>query len=208
MASAPSLKTVLLASGLAALAVTALLLRGGRPHGTPGTEIEAPPGWELAGKYFEDYSVRLDPQGGRAGGSAVRIASVVPQPRGYAGVARLVDPGPFRGRRVTLQAFTRAEAIAGDAALWLRIDTPEQFSWALDNMQERPIRGTRSWQPYRIVLDVSRDASAIYYGALLSGVGTVWLDGFELREAKPDEPSTEPGWSKLRRRGLDFEEIR
>jgi hypothetical protein len=205
MASAPSLKTVLLASGLVALAATALVLRERRPAEKEPPPSEAPPGWELAGHHIEDYQVRLDAKGGHRGGSALRLASVIPEPQGFAGVARQVDPAPYRGRRLALLADARAEAVGGWAGLWMRIDTPEQRSWALDNMQERAIRGTRGWQPYRVVLDVPANASTIYYGALLYGAGTVWLDGFELREANPDEPSTEPAASQLRRRGLDFE---
>jgi hypothetical protein len=207
MASAPSLKAVLLGSGLVALAVTASFLHEERPAAEKRPQpLEAPPGWELAGHHIEGYEVSFDEKGGRRGGQALHIASVLPEPPGFAGVARQVDPGPYRGRRLALLADARADAVGGWAGLWMRIDTPEQRSWALDNMQERPLRGTLDWQPYRVVLDVPGHASQIYYGALLYGAGTVWLEGFELSEANPDEPSTEPAASQLRRRGLDFEE--
>ena len=205
MASSRSVKVALLGSGLVALAVAALIFRGGRTAPAPESPSEAPPGWELAGSRIEDYEVSLDPNGGRRGGSALRIASIVEEAPGYGGVARQVDPAPFRGRRLTLSASVRAEDVTGKAGLWLRIDTPDRRSWALDNMLERPIRGTQGWQAYKVSLDVPQHASDLYYGAIVFGRGTVWLDDVVLREATSAEPSTEPGWSRLRRRGLDFE---
>jgi AraC family transcriptional regulator len=196
---------------LLALALTAAILRGARPagetarRGPPWSEIEPPAGWLLAGNHPENYALSLDPKGGRSGGAALRIAAAVPQPQGFAGVARQIDPAPYRGKRLALTAFARAQDVGGEASLWLRIDTSGKPAWILDNMEDRPIRGTRAWRPYRIVLDVPENAVVIYYGAMLEGAGAVWLDGFRLAEAKPGEPSTAPEWSSLQGRGLDFE---
>lgn len=190
--------------------LSALLLLGcssGDDAGRIGASADrrpAPPGWLPAGSRVEDYELDLDPAGGRNGGPALRIAAAVPAAQGFGGVSRQVDPAPYRGRRLALSAFVRAAGVEGWAGLWMRIDTAGQRSWALDNMRRRPIRGSRDWRRYRVVLDVPGDAVEIHYGAVLNGPGTVWIEGFELAEAEPEEPSTEPG-SRLRGRGLDFE---
>jgi AraC family transcriptional regulator len=202
---------------LVALALIAAMLRGEAPRrysagtgetarlGRSGSIPEPPAGWLLAGIHLEDYAVTLDPQGGRSGGSALRVASSVPKPQGFAGVARQVDPVPYRGKRLALTAFARTKNVGGEAGLYLRIDTSGTPAWIMENMDDRPIRGTQAWRLYRIVLDVPENAVDMYYGALLEGTGTAWFDGFTLQEARPGEPTTSPEWAPLQFRGLDFE---
>jgi hypothetical protein len=174
---------------------------------TPGLppRVEEPPGWEAAGFHVENFELGVDPVGGPEGGPCPRFASIVPQPAGFIGIARAVDADAYRGRRLALSALVRAEEVAGWAGLWMRIDGREQRSMVLDNMEERPIRGSSGWRRYRVVLDVPESATEIWYGAALSGAGAVWTDGFSLAVVGPEVPTTEPGASKLRTLGLDFE---
>ncbi|WP_374015750.1 hypothetical protein ABU162_15200 [Paenibacillus thiaminolyticus] len=53
---------------------------------------------------------------------------------------------------------------------------------AFDNMTSRLIQGTTEWALYTIVLDVSEQAEAIAFGALLSGPGQIWIDGLHFEE--------------------------
>jgi hypothetical protein len=52
-------------------------------------------------------------------------------------------------------------------------------------MQNRPIKGTASWQKYDVVLDVPQDATGIFFGVLLSGSGTVWLSDTKFEVVGP-----------------------
>lgn len=197
--------------GLGALALAAALLSGdaGDPSRTAAagwqTPDEGPAGWLLAGTTIADYTIDLDPAGGRRGEPCPKLASAVAEPRGFAGIAKLVDAAPYRGRRLAFTAFVRARDVTGRAGLFLRVDTPERRAWAIDTMQDRPIEGSLDWQAYRIVLEVPPEASEICYGALLEAGGSVWVDGTELGVVGAEVPTTEPAESALRRRGLDFE---
>jgi hypothetical protein len=45
----------------------------------------------------------------------------------------------------------------------------------LDNMQDRPLRGTTGWTEAANVLDVGQDAASVHFGVLLGGAGAVDL---------------------------------
>jgi hypothetical protein len=88
------------------------------------------------------------------------------------------DAGPYRGTRLRLRGYARLSRVSRWAGLLMRIDTPTVI--VFDNMQGRPLQGTRDWKQAEIVLDVPDDADAINIGAILLGSGTFWIDDFEL----------------------------
>jgi hypothetical protein len=45
----------------------------------------------------------------------------------------------------------------------------------LDNMQDRPLRGTTGWTEAANVLDVGQHAASVHFGVLLGGAGAVDL---------------------------------
>ena len=53
-------------------------------------------------------------------------------------------------------------------------------------MQGRPIKGTVGWQSYEVVLDVPADATGIFFGVLLSGSGSMWLNNVKLEPVGSD----------------------
>jgi hypothetical protein len=69
-----------------------------------------------------------------------------------------------------------------------------------------PITGTTGWQNYAVVLNVPQDATGIFFGILLTGPGTVWLNTVRIEEVGSDIPTT--GASRTKRgdqpRNLDF----
>ena len=79
---------------------------------------------------------------------------------------------------------------------------------AFDNMEDRPIKGTTDWQTYSLVLNVSHDATGIFFGVLLDGPGAVWLNSAKIEEVGSDVPTT--GKVSTQRpdepRNLDFTE--
>ena len=84
------------------------------------------------------------------------------------------------------------------AGLWMRVDGPGKKMLGFDNMQNRPLVGTKDWQQYQVVLDVPEESVHIAFGVLLSGKGQLWVSDvvFEetveqvtaLNDQYPDEP--------------------
>jgi len=64
-------------------------------------------------------------------------------------------------------------------------------SIAFDNMQNRPIKGSTTWTPYDVVLDVPPGATGIAFGTLVSGAGEVWLDQLSLEVVGPEVHTTD-----------------
>jgi len=64
--------------------------------------------------------------------------------------------------------MARTCEVADRAGLWLRVDGPLGML-ALDNMQDRPLRGTTGWTQASIVLDVAHEATHLVFGGLPEG---------------------------------------
>ena len=57
----------------------------------------------------------------------------------------------------------------------MRVDYYTAAVLAFDNMQRRPIKGTKDWTKYEVVLYVPTEATAISYGVLLNETGQIWF---------------------------------
>jgi hypothetical protein len=100
----------------------------------------------------------------------------------------------YLDRRVRFSATVRAHEVTDWAGLWLRIDGPSG-PLTLDNMQDRPLRGSTDWTQAYIVLDVPQQATALHFGALLTGAGALDLTRPRLQEdaeAVPTRPRQHP----------------
>ena len=78
---------------------------------------------------------------------------------------------------------------------------------AFDNMNARPITGSRDWARYDIVLDVAKEAKSICLGILLQGQGEVWLSGVSFEAVNTAVPTTgrgRDGW-RMKPANLNFE---
>jgi hypothetical protein len=82
----------------------------------------------------------------------------------------------------------------------MRVDE-QSTTVAFDNMQDRPITHTKDWQNYAVVLDVPQDATGIFFGVLLDGPGTVWLNGGKVELVGSDVPTT--GTTGTKKRGIE-----
>ncbi|WP_193065559.1 hypothetical protein [Oceanobacillus oncorhynchi] len=60
----------------------------------------------------------------------------------------------------------------------------------LDNMSNRPVKGSTDWNHYSIVLDVPNNSTTILFGIILSGKGTIWANQFFLEEVDENIPTT------------------
>lgn len=81
-------------------------------------------------------------------------------------------PVEFRGGTVELRGYLRLRDVSGNAGLWLRQDADGK-PVAFDNMQSQEITGTHEWAQYRITLPINPQAQEIFFGVLITGMGTV-----------------------------------
>jgi hypothetical protein len=119
------------------------------------------------------------------------IRSVADAPDGPAAMGQSVRATAYRGKRLRLSGNLRLADVDSSSAavLWMRVDGGGRVQVA-DFMEDRPLRGTTSWTPEAIVLDVPADAIGITYGVMLTGNGQVWLDGVKLEVVGADVPPT------------------
>ena len=124
---------------------------------------------------------------------------------GFGNLMQVVKAADYRGRQVTYKASVRVEAgSSGRAALWLRVDRPNQQMGFFDNMGDRPIVSA-NWATYEIKGEVAPDAEGIAFGVMLiGGEGKVYVDdvSFEATGAVEYAPVVERS-RPLDSRGLE-----
>lgn len=166
------------------------------------------PGWKLSGSRPEDYSIVLDRVVAHSGTASALLEAKFGA-RGFATLMQTVKAVSMRGKRIRMSAYVKTEGVRW-AALWMRVDGPEDTMLSLDNMRDRPIKGTHSWQRYGVVLDVAGAALEVAFGVLLAEQGRVWVDDFEFEEVDDDVATTDllKGVPALPEPiNLDFEEV-
>jgi hypothetical protein len=153
--------------------------------------LTLPSGWFRAGSHPAQYEMGLDPSVACDQAPSALIRSNVKQVDGFGTLMQSCKPGDFLGKRVRLSAMARTEEVQDWAGLWFRIDGPVRGeSLNFDNMQDRPLKETKDWERYSIVLDVPMEAIGIAFGVLLSNVGSVWIADMLIEITAPDTPTT------------------
>ncbi|MCC6335276.1 MAG: hypothetical protein IT380_14965 [Myxococcales bacterium] len=143
-------------------------------------------GWALTGSKPDAYEIRCDDVFTDCAIPILRTRALSSEPYGMGSLTHSEGAQPWRGARVELKAELRTGRVDGWAGLWMRIDGPDGKVLAFDNMQNRPLRGTSSFQWYSVVLDVPADAERISFGVMLHGPGAVFI-----RELRFDAADTE-----------------
>lgn len=143
-------------------------------------------GWSLTGSKPDAYEIRCDDVFTDCAIPILRTKALSSEPYGMGSLTHSESALPWRGTRVELKAELRTGRVDGWAGLWMRIDGPDGKTLAFDNMQNRPLRGTSSFQWYSVVLDVPADAERVSFGVLLHGPGAVFI-----RELRFDAVDTE-----------------
>ena len=181
---------------LACLAVTILL---------SSSSVVAQGGWHKAGSDPADYDMGNDTTTAFTGNSSGYLRSNKADPKGFGTYMQTIDATDYRGKRMQLTAYVKSDRLVDWAAVWMRVDAGSTPGIAFDNMRDRPIKGSQDWTQYRIVLDVENRATAIAFGILLSGQGTVWIDDVALDAVSTDVPVTDVMLKTKSPRNLDFE---
>jgi hypothetical protein len=136
-----------------------------------------PAAWQRTGTRAHNYDAGLLPEDMNHEGNRVvelRLRPDAAELAGFGTVMQSIAATRYLNRRVRFSAMARTWEVTGWAGLWLRIDGPGGVI-ALDNMQERPLRGTTGWTEAEIVLDVPPEATELHFGVLLDGAGAVDL---------------------------------
>lgn len=147
-------------------------------------DSDSPAGWIAGG---EGYSVGIDEEEAHTGKRSLRFE--YRESGRFATATSRFPVEAARGKRLRLAGFIKTEEITrGWAGLWMRVDGPDGVL-TFDNMNARGITGTTEWTRYEIELDVAEDAIGIFFGALLTGDGTAWVDSLSLELGeKPGPP--------------------
>lgn len=149
--------------------------------------------WIITGTAPDKYETGIDQKIFHVGTRSVSICSNSEEYEEdeYAAVLQQFSAERFRGKRVRFAAFVKAQNVEGWAGLWMRFDGRFSATLKLDNMQNRPIRGTSEWNIYSCVLDVPPETEVINIGILLSGRGHVWMDNASFQEVDQSVAVTE-----------------
>jgi RNA polymerase sigma factor (sigma-70 family) len=157
-------------------------------------------GWIMAGSHREEYEFEVDRSSGAArdGAPVCVLRSTVRKASGFGTVMQMVQARKYVGSRLRFSGDAAVEDVDGWFGLWLRVDGERQNQpLAFDNMESRPLRGTRGWGRYEVVLDVPEGATAVALGFLLVGTGTGRVSGLRLEEVGEDVPVTGHGGGPL-----------
>ena len=174
------LPNVTRAAAAAALAVAAVAVGATAASAQVGP---MPSGWRALRGTSHDYVMGTDlaRRDGGQGLPGVTIRSLADAPDGPAAMGQSIRATAYRGKRVRLSGNIRLSDVdsSSTAVLWMRVDGGGRVQVA-DFMEDRPLRGTTTWTPEAVVLDVPADAIGITYGFMLTGNGQVWFDGVKL----------------------------
>ena len=152
-------------------------------------QAAAPTGWFLAGSKPASYDTGVDAQVSYNGHPCAYLKSKDSQIDGFGTLMQDFRAEHYLGKRVRFSAFVKTADVQAWAGLWMRIDKDSQ-QLAFDNMQNRPIKGTKDWQRYDVVLDVPQSATGIFFGLLLGGTGQVWISNVKFEVVQPDIQTT------------------
>ena len=109
------------------------------------------------------------------GSDVVNVYSPMREKEGS--VFQVVSAEPFKGKRVSFNAYVKADVLppSGQVHLAIRIDKGENDVLYVGTMYDRPIT-KNSWDKYSIEADVPQNAATIRIGLVLIGEGKAWFD--------------------------------
>lgn len=145
------------------------------------------PAWEfLQHAVKPSFDFAVDDKVAKEGRRSLRIRRTGPDVFGL--VSQRVRADRYRGKRVRVSAFLQLDQVEpygrgplrdiSGATLMVRTEGTGVLT--LDDMRDRPLRGTKSWTEASVEVDVPQAASVVEFAAALSGTGTLWADAFRI----------------------------
>lgn len=86
----------------------------------------------------------------------------------------------YLGKQIQLSGELRTFQVDEGASAWLRVDGANK-PVSFDNMADRMLRGTTTWTPFSITLNVPADSRDIAFGLLLRGQGWLWATNLRVK---------------------------
>lgn len=148
--------------------------------------------WYNRGSMPKSYEMGLDKTAESRNQNVLKIKSIESKISGFGTLMKTIKSDLYLGKTVKMTAYVKSENVKSWAGLWMRVDYYEVASLAFDNMQKRPIKGTKDWTKYEIVLFVPAEATSISYGVLLAGTGQVLFKDVMLEVVDDTVPETGP----------------
>lgn len=139
-------------------------------------------GWFLAGSTPEFYEIGIEDNAEKGSKVAYLRSTANKIDNGFGTIMQSFEPGDFLGKKVKLTGSIKSSNVENWSGMWMRVDGNKggkREVLGFDNMQDRPIKGTKRWTDYKIILEVPSDAIGISYGVLINGTGQVLIDRFE-----------------------------
>jgi hypothetical protein len=139
------------------------------------------PGWIATGS--ASYDAAIDGKVRHGGASSLVLRLREGQATGSFAVRQRVKADAYRGKRVELSGWLKADRAEGGAALWLRVDMANG-DYILDNMLDltaADAAAKRGWTRISLVADVPGDAAGISFGVRMKGTGEVWADDLAVK---------------------------
>ena len=161
--------------------------------------VSTPPGrWALVDTKSDAFDLQVN--GPATSSRSEILLSSDEAAVGVFGQAQFVEPiVEGRARRVRVTADVRPERIRASAALWVRADRNGRP--IVTEYAAIPVRGSSDWQQRETGLVIPDSATAITYGVVLQGPGTVALR--HLSVALSDIPSADAPLSPEAAREVD-----
>jgi hypothetical protein len=152
-----------------------------------------PQGWYMEGSRPTEYEAGVDAQVSHGAHPSAYLKARKTGIDGFGTLMQDFRAKEYAGKRVRFSAFVKSQDVESWAGLWMRVDkregaTPQVL--AFDNMSTRPIKGTADWTNYAVVLDVSDDATGIFFGMMINGSGNVWMSDVKVETVGMDVPTT------------------
>jgi hypothetical protein len=144
---------------------------------------ELPSGWFVAANHSCDYEAGIDRAMARSGRASGTVKSKAPTPTDTGTLMQVFKTDgvhDYRGQRIRMSAYVKAEEVEGWAALWVRVGGSKYQVSYFDRRQPGVIfstaEGTTDWERRAITLHVPENGDSIAFGISLEGTGQVWLD--------------------------------
>lgn len=148
-------------------------------------------GWFLSGSNPDDYVMSIDDEVVYQGKVSARLESRNnKRNNGFATMMQQFNAKKYLNKRMKLSAFIKADKVVESTGLWMRVDDKYENILQFDNMSNRQIKGTNSWNIYSVVLDIPEQSEVISMGILLNGFGKVWIDNIKFTNVDLNIPST------------------
>ena len=151
-------------------------------------------GWTFTGTDVDKYKMEKDYLDSNQSDYSIRISSNftdIDPSHDFSNLMQTFQAKLFLEKRMRLSAFIKSEDVEGWSGLWMRIDDKAYEMVGFDNMSNRPIKGSTSWNHYSCVLDIPKESMNINIGVILAGSGKIWIDDFSFDEVDDSISTTD-----------------